>query len=183
MSKNERITVKAIIDYPNIFEPKKIMNQGKEVYSATIIIPKDADQAGKTIDKITSIFSRLSKEDERLDGRGFCRIPLIDGDSTNLEGNPYPERYHNAYILRAKSNYQPHIYSYNDITELYEELEDGDERVFAGMEAAVTINFFAYAIGGNRGIGVGLGDMCVTGKGEHFFDSNTAAKQFDAFMK
>lgn len=183
MAKKERITVKAIIDYPNIFEPKKILNQGKEVYSATIIIPKDGDRAQKTIDKITDIFSALSKDDERLNGKGFWRIPLIDGDSLNSDGNPYPERYHDAYILRAKSNYQPHIYCYNDMTELYEELEDGDERVFAGMEAAVTINFFAYSIGGNRGIGVGLGDMCVTGKGEHFYDSNTAAKQFDAFMK
>lgn len=178
MAKNERITVKARIDFPNIWTPKKIMNQGTPVYSATIIIPKDNKVA---CDKIVEICNKLTENDTRLQGQNFVRFPLIDGDGTNSEGKPYPEHYHNCFILRAKSNYRPHVFEYNNLTELYSELDDDDERVFAGMEALVDISFFAYAVGGNRGIGVGLGDMCITGNGEPFYN-NDPAEKFGSFI-
>lgn len=178
MAKNERITVKARIDFPNIWTPKKIMNQGTPVYSATIIIPKDRKAL---CDKIGEICNHLMETDSRLNGQNFVRFPLIDGDGMNSEGRPYPEHYHGCFILRAKSNYQPHVFEYDDISGLYRELDDDDEHVFAGMEALVDISFFAYAVGGNRGIGVGLGDMCITGEGEPFYN-NDPSEKFGAYL-
>ena len=178
MAKNERITVKALIDFPNIWTPKKIMNQGTPVYSATIIIPKDRKAV---CDKIGEICNHLIENDSRLQGQNFVRVPLIDGDGMNSEGKPYPEHYHGCFILRAKSNYQPHVFEYDDISGLYLELEDDDGRVFAGMEALVDISFFAYAVGGNRGIGVGLGDMCITGGGEPFYN-NDPSEKFGSYL-
>ena len=60
MAKNERITVKARIDFPNIWTPKKIMNQGTPVYSATIIIPKSREAL---LDKIVEICNHLIEND------------------------------------------------------------------------------------------------------------------------
>ena len=178
MAKTERITVKARIDFPNIWTPKKIMNQGTPVYSATIIIPKDRKAV---CDKIGEICNHLMETDSRLNNKDFVRFPLIDGDGMNTEGKLYPEHYHGCFILRAKSNYQPHVFEYDNSSELYRELDDDDERVFAGMEALVDISFFAYAVGGNRGIGVGLGDMCITGEGEPFYNNNPSEK-FGAYL-
>lgn len=173
MAKNERITVKARIDFPNIWTPKRIMNQGTPVYSATIIIPKHREAVSN---KIAEICRNLMENDARLKDQKFVRFPMIDGDGMNSEGKPYPEHYHGCIILRAKSNYQPHVFEYDSSSELYRELDDDDERVFAGMEVLVDISFFAYAIGGNRGIGVGLGDMCITGAGEPFYNNNPSEK-------
>ena len=178
MAKNERITVKARIDFPNIWTPKKIMNQGTPVYSATIIIPKSREAL---CDKIGEICKNLMENDSRLNGQNFVRFPLIDGDGMNSEGKPYPEHYHGCFILRAKSNYQPHVFEYETSSGLYHELDDDDERVFAGMEVLVDISFFAYAVGGNRGIGVGLGDMCMTGAGEPFYN-NDPSEKFGSYL-
>ena len=116
-----------------------------------------------------------------MHGQNFGHVPLIDGDGMNSEGKPYPEHYHGCAILRAKSNYKPHVFEYDDISGLYHELDDDDERVFAGMEALVDISFFAYAVGGNRGIGVGLGDMCITGNGEPFYN-NDPSEKFGSYL-
>ena len=178
MAKNERITVKARIDFPNIWTPKKIMNQGTPVYSATIIIPKDRKAV---LDKMGEIYNHLVENDARLKDQKYVRFPFIDGDGANSEGRPYPEHYHGCFILRAKSNYQPHVFEYESSSGLYRELEEGDERVYAGMEALVDISFFAYAVGGNRGIGVGLGDMCITGEGEPFYN-NAPSEKFGSYL-
>lgn len=173
MAKNERLTVKCLVDFPNLWEPRKIMDQGKPVYSATLIIPKTNETF---INKLREICNKLSETDARLKDQQFVHFPLIDGDATNSDGEFYPERYHGCFILRAKSNFPPHLFEYNGITDMYRELNYGDERVFAGMEAKVNISVFAYAVGGNRGISVGLGDMCITGKGEPFYNNDPHEK-------
>ena len=178
MAKNERITVKALIDFPNIWTPKKIMNQGTPVYSANIIIPKSRKVV---CDKIGEICSQLIETDSRLNTKDFVRFPIIDGDAMNSEGKPFPEHYHGCFFLRAKTNYQPHVYEREISSGLYLELDEGDERVYAGMEALVDLSFFAYAVGGNRGIGVGLGDLCITGEGKPFYN-NDPSEKFGAYL-
>lgn len=175
MAKN--ISIKCIVDFPNVFTPKKIMNQGEPVYSATLIIPKDSHNA---IEAIDFMCSALVENDKRLKGQSFVRFPLIDGDTANSEGESYPERYHNSYILRAKTNFAPTVYEMDD-TKKYIELDESTDKVYAGMEAIVNINLYVYSVGGNRGIAVGLGDMCVTGNGEPFY-TNSPEEKFDTYL-
>ena len=139
--------------YVNVWEPKSIDGSNPK-YSVQFLIPK-TDQA--TLDKVRAAIEAAYHEGEaKLKGGSRfvpaledIKSPLRDGDRER-KGDPV---YAGMYFLNANSTQKPGIVD-RDLNEIL----DPDE-VYSGCWGRASINFYAFNVNGNRGVGVGLNNI------------------------
>lgn len=162
-------TGKVRLSYAHLFEPHAI--EGNEPkYSVSVIIPKsDKDTLQAIKDAVNQ-----AKEDGKAKWNGKVpanvKTPLRDGD-VDREGD---EAYAGCYFLNANSKNKPGIVD-KDVQPILDQSE-----VYSGCYARLTLNFYAYAASGNKGIAAGLGNVQKLEDGEPLGGFTRAEDDFEA---
>lgn len=177
--KNETkvITGKVRLSYANIFEPKSI-NGSDPKYSVSIIIPKSDKQQIETIEE--AINNAILAGESKLAGKNGkvpsnIKLPLRDGD----EDRPDDENYANSYFLNANSTKAPAVVGLEKDRSTGKAIHLGEDDVYSGCYARVSINFYAFNTNGNKGIACGLGNIQKVEDGERFGGGASAEEDFE----
>jgi len=159
--------------YLNVFKPRAI-NDGKEKYSATLLLPK-SDKAG--VQKVKKAIEEAKKQGaaEKWKGKVPANLwnPLRDGDVEKADEHP---EYAGMYFINAKSDNRPILFD-----QMKEEILDPTE-IYSGCWGRANISLYAFDTNGNRGIGVGLNALMKKRDDEPFGNmvtADSARRDFD----
>ena len=164
-----RVVVPCRISYANIWEPRGI-NGSEPKYSVSCLIPK-SDKT--TLLKINAAIE-AAKEDGKTRKWGgkvppSCKTPIHDGDIDR----PDDEAYNGVFFFNANSKDAPQIVDRKKQT-----ITDS-MMVYSGCYCNVSINFYAYSAGGNKGVAAGLGNIQLVKDGEQLAGRSSAASDFE----
>jgi hypothetical protein len=165
MSQTKVITGKVRFSYVHVFEPQAAEGSDKEKYSVSIIIPKEDK---KTLDKIDkAIELALENGKAKFGGKipKGLKMPLRDGDEERDD-----EAYAGSMFLSANSMIKPGI-----VDENLDPIMDKDE-FYSGCYGRASINFYAFNVGGNKGIACGLNNLQKLEDGERLGGSISSAQ-------
>lgn len=174
--KNETkvVTGKVRLSYANIFEPKSI-NGSEPKYSVSLIIPKSDTQMVETINQ--AIQNAIERDKDKWNGKvpANLKLPLRDGD----EERPDDEVYANSYFVNANSTKAPAVVSTEKDRSTGKAIQLGEDEVYSGCYARVSINFYGFNASGNKGIACGLGNIQKVADGERLGGGSTAEEDFE----
>lgn len=165
------VTGKVRFTFVNIFEPKA-MNEGDQPkYSVCILIPKSDTATIEKINKAVECAKQAGKA-KLADKSGkipaSVKSPLRDGD-VEREDDP---SFEGCYFINAKSSYKPGVVG-RDLQDIL----DRDE-VYSGCYGRVSLNFYAYAMSGSKGVAAGLNNLQKLEDGERLAGAASAASDF-----
>ena len=168
------ITGKVRLSYANIFEPKSI-NGSDPKYSVSLIIPKNDTQQIEVIKQ--AIENAKERDKGKWGGKipANLKLPLRDGD---LE-RPEDEAYANSYFINANSTRPPAVVGTEIDRATGKAIRLGEDEVYSGCYARVSINFYGFNAAGNRGIACGLGNIQKIADGERLGGGSTAEEDFE----
>lgn len=170
MTNTKVITGKVRASFVHIFEPHAMEEGQEKKYSMSIIIPKSDT---KTIEKIENAIEAAKEQGkaEKFGGKvpPKLKTPLRDGD----EERPDDPAYQDSYFLNASSKQAPGVIDQNKI-----KLTDSTT-VYSGCYVRVSINFYPFAVSGNKGIAAGLNNVQKWADGEPLSGAATAEEDFD----
>ena len=164
-----KVVIPCRISFANIWEPKSV-NGGDEKYSVSCLIPK-TDKA--TLLKIHNAIE-AAKEDGKARRWGgkippSLKTPMHDGDAERTDD----EAYAGMMYFNANSKDAPQIVDRKKIP-----ITD-PMAVYSGCYCNVSINFYAFAVNGNKGIAAGLGNIQFVKDGERLAGRTSADADFD----
>lgn len=167
-------TGKVRLSFCHIWEPQAPQNgQGDPKYSVTILIPK-TDTA--TLNAIYTEMAAAEQQGVASKWGGvkppIVKNPLYDGDGVRPSGEPFGEECRGCMVMTASAKNQPSVVD----LQVQPILNRAD--VYSGCYARVSINFFAYAQNGNKGIGCGLNAIQKIEDGEPLSGMVTAEEAF-----
>ena len=164
-----RVVVSCRISFANIWEPKGI-NGSEPKYSVSCLVDKK-DKA--MLMKINNAIEAAKEEgkSKRWGGKipPNLKMPIHDG---NID-RPDDEAYRDVVFFNANSKDAPQIVDRRKQT-----ITD-PMMVYSGCYCNVSINFYAYSAGGNKGIAAGLGNIQFVKDGEQLAGRTSAASDFD----
>lgn len=174
--KNETkvITGQVRLSYANLFEPKSI-NGSEPKYSVSLIIPKSDKQ------QIATIGQAIENAKERDKGKWNGKIPanlkepLRDGD----EERPDDENYADSYFMNATSTKAPKIVGLEKDKSTGKAIELGEEDVYSGCYARVSVNIYGFNAAGNKGIACGLNNVQKLDDGPRLGGGSSAEDDFE----
>jgi len=158
------------LSYAKIWEPEAD-DKGVLKYSTSILIPK-SDK--KTIADIKNAIeaAKLAGKDKLGNKAGVIKTPLRDGD----EERPDDAAYAGHYFLNASTTHKPGI-----VDRSVKPIMDRDE-VYSGCYVRASLNFYAFNVGANKGIAVGLNNIMKWEDGEPLGGGKSKAEDdFAAF--
>lgn len=166
MARKNRIVIPCRMAYVNCWQPTSKF--GREKYSLVAIIKKTdtdtLDAIQKTIEYVTE------KSIDKWGGRipSTLRNPLHDGDLEKPD-NPV---FQNCYYINAKSKDAPQVVDNN-----VEPITDQSE-MYSGCYGNISLIFYGYNCGGNKGIAVLLGNIQKIKDGPKLNGRVTAREEF-----
>lgn len=165
MSQTKVITGKVRFSYAHVFEPQAAEGSDKEKYSVSIIIPKEDKKTLAKIDKAIEL--ALENGKAKFGGKipKGLKMPLRDGDEERDD-----EVYAGSMFLSANSNTKPGI-----VDENLDPIMDKNE-FYSGCYGRASINFYAFNVGGNKGIACGLNNLQKLEDGERLGGSISSAE-------
>jgi len=147
---------KARASYAHIFEPQAINEGDEPKYNISLIISKDDTE---TIDKINQAVENAKENGKEKFGGKIpknLKTPLRDGDEEREDD----EAYQNAYFLNANTKRKPQVLDMDG------RRTDDPEDVYSGCYIHATVNFYPFAVSGNKGVACGLGNIMKAADGE-----------------
>lgn len=168
------ITGKVRLSYANLFEPKSI-NGSEPKYSISIIIPKSDKQQIEVIKQ--AIENAKERDKGKWGGKipANLKLPLRDGD----EERPEDEAYANSYFINANSFRPPAVVGTEIDKATGKAIRLGEDEVYSGCYARVSINFYGFNAAGNKGIACGLGNVQKIEDGERLGGGSSAEEDFE----
>lgn len=164
------------LSYANLFTPKAIQEGAQEKYSVSLIIDKNDTE---TIDLVKKAIENAKAEGKvaKWGGKlpGNLKQPLRDGDTEREDDDAYS----NSYFINANSIQAPEVVGKFRDPETGKPLPLGEDEVYSGCYANVSVNFFAYAASGNKGVGAGLGNVQKVKDGDRLGGKTSATSDFD----
>lgn len=169
------IIANARLSYANIFEPRKGLNGDEEKYSVSILIDKsDTD----TVEKINAAIANATEDGKTRRWSGKVpknlKTPLRDGDEERDD-----EAYAGCYFINANSKMKPEVVGKERDAATGKPIRLGQEDVYSGCYANVSVNFYPYSVSGNSGIACGLGNIQKERDGERLSGGASASEDFD----
>ncbi|MGL4568163.1 MAG: DUF2815 family protein, partial [Fusobacteriaceae bacterium] len=161
------ITGKVRFSYAHVFEPNA-MEGNDPKYSVSVIIPK-SDKA--TLDKIEKAVEEAKEAGKAKWGGKIpatLKLPLRDGDTER----PDDEVYAGSYFLNASSPNRPGLVD-KDMNDIISK-----EEFYSGCYGRASINFYAFAVSGSRGIAAGLNNLQKLEDGERLSGGASAQDDF-----
>lgn len=162
--------------YCNLFEARPPFNNpsGEPKYSVTILVPKTNAAAKAAMD--AAIEAAINQgvtskwNGQRPPQPALC---VHDGDGARpSDGMPYGPECKGCWVFTASSKQAPFV-----VDTAVQPVID-PRAVYSGMWGNVSVNFFAYANSGKKGIGCGLNGVQKTRDGEPLTDYVTAEEAF-----
>lgn len=168
------VTGKVRLSYVHVFSPYANPNGGEAKYSTTILIPK-SDIATKQ--RIDAAIQGAIEAGVASRWNGVrppqVAIPIHDGDGVRpSDGMPFGEECKGHWVVTASSKQAPQVVDMqlNPVID--------QTQIYSGVYARVSIQFFAYANSGKKGIGCGLGNIQKLEDGEPLGNRTNAADDF-----
>jgi hypothetical protein len=155
------VTGKVRLSYAKIMRPGKNEMNGKNEYSAVVLVPKtDTD----TINGLKAAAkAAIEKKFGGTPPKGL-KNPLRDGDtSTKDDGSPMGAEYKGHLFFNCKTDADRNKPSVIDTNN--RELIDPDA-VVSGDYVRLSVNAYAYDAVGNKGVAFGLNNVLLVAKGE-----------------
>ena len=171
------LTGEVRLSYVHLNEPyaNPKMPGAEPKYSCTILIPKTDTATKADIDASMKAAYEAAVTNDWKGARPQLRNALIyDGDGVRNDGTPFGPECKGHWVMTANSKRKPQVVH---ISNLKAELAPQD--IYSGMYARVTVNFFAFSVNGNRGIGCGLGNVLKIRDGEPLSGGASAASDFE----
>lgn len=168
------LTGKVRLSYAHLTEAHASVAGAEPKYSVTLLIPKTDTATKADIDSAIQAAIEAGKQGA---WKGVVppqvRTPIYDGDGVRQSGVPFGDECKGCWVITANSKQKPQVV---DISNINVELAPYD--IYSGMYARVTLNFFAYANSGNKGVGCGLGNVLKVADGEPLSGRSSAASDF-----
>ena len=164
------------LSYANVWTPKVPASQpdAKPKYSCSILIPKTDKKTVAAINQAIdeAIKEGIGKFGGKIPNKATLKLPLRDGD-VEREDDP---AYKGHWFLNASANeeHPPKI-----VDRRVQPILDHSE-VYSGVYAKVALNFFAFAVSGNKGVACGLGNIQKIRDGEPLGSASDPEKEFSA---
>jgi len=162
------VTGKVRFSYLHVFEPVAVQDGQDKKYSASLIIPK-SDTA--TIKKIKDAIDAAKEEGKaKLGGKipANLKTPLRDGDVDR----PDDKAYKNAYFINVSSKNKPGLVD-KDLNPILSQ-----DDMYSGCYGRASINFYAFAVSGSKGIAAGLNNLQKLADGEPLGGRSRAEDDF-----
>lgn len=166
MGKKNRIIIPCRVAYLHCWEPSTTFDGGK--YSLVALIEKSDTQ---TLDKIQQTLEYVKTKSAAKWGGSVpvnCKMPIHDGDVEKPD-NPI---FRNCYYITAKSKQPPQIVDQN----VEPILNQSD--FYAGCYGNVSVVFYGYNVGGNKGIASLLGNIQKVKDGPGLNGHVSASEEF-----
>lgn len=162
------ITGTVRLSYANVWKATAIGDSEEKKFNTTILIDK-TDKA--TLDAI-AVAVEAAKELGKTKWGGKIpknlKLPLRDGDIDKPESDEYA----GMMFLSASGKQKPGIVDRNR-----KEITDESE-VYSGCYCRLSLNFYAFDVKGNKGVGVGLNNIMKIKDGEAFSGRASAESDF-----
>lgn len=176
---NTNAILRGRISYAHIFEPHAVEAGQDPKYSLSLIIPKD-DEA--TIERAKKAINAAVQEgiEKKWGGKkpSGLHLPLRDGD----EDRPDDPAYANSYFINcnAGEKYPPQVVLRYRDPETGKPMLGDEDTVYSGCICNVSINFYPFAVSGNKGVAAGLGNVQKWEDGERLGGGRkNAENEFD----
>lgn len=173
-----KVVIPCRLSYAHIWKPSTNEDGTPGKYSTTILIPKDDE---KSIEKIKGAIkaavaegkSKLANKQGKVPAN--LKLPLRDADEEEIDD----EAYKGHYFLNASSRTKPGIVGRRkNENGRFEPITDENE-VYSGCYCNVSINFYAFAVEGNKGIAAGLNNIQKVKDGERLSGGSSAEDDFE----
>ena len=171
------ITRAVRLSYVNLLKPKAINEGDDPKYSVQLIIPKSDTETLAALKK-----ARKAAFDadggSKLKGVKFEKIhdTLRDADEEFDTDDEKPEL-KDCYFMNVSSKTKPGIRKRVKGSKSNVETDDPEE-VYSGVYALVSLNFYAFNVGKNKGITAGLNNVLVLGYGDYLGGRASASSDF-----
>lgn len=160
--------------YLHLTKPYAAAQGSKEKYSATILIPKTDTETKQKIDAAIAAATQNGIS-SKWGGTAPAVIPnpVHDGDGVRPNGEKFGPECAGCWVLTANANvdHKPTVVDAN-LQEIINPTE-----IYSGMYGRVSLNFFAYAYTGHKGIGCGLGPVQKLRDGDPLGGSSVSAAE------
>lgn len=172
-----KVVIKGRLSYAHIWKPGLDQDGTVGKYSTAVLIPKDDEASIKKINdaiKAAAVEgkSKLANKSGKIPPN--LKTPLRDADEEGIED----EAYQNHYFLNASSKTKPGIvYNRKDENGRRIPVEDEND-VYSGCYCYVSINFYAFAVEGNKGIAAGLNNIMKIKDGDRLSGGASADEDF-----
>lgn len=157
-------TGKVRLSFVHLFKPYAFQPGQEEKFSTTILVPKNDPETKAKIDAAMSAAIEKGIKDNWNGVRPpILNTPVYDGDGTRpSDGMPFGEECKGHWVFTASSkvDYPPEIVDVSGNRII------SPSEIYSGIYARVHVNFYPYAFGGKKGIGVGLGPVQKISDGE-----------------
>lgn len=163
------ITDKVRLSYAHIFQPHAVDANQEPKYSTAILIPKTDKKTLKRIRAAVEAAKELGKNKWGGKVPANLKTPLRDGDEERED----QEEYAGCYFLNCSSKQKPGIVDKN-LQEII-----SSEEIYSGCYARVSINFFPFAVSGNKGVAAGLNNIQKLADGDYLGGRAKAEDEFD----
>ena len=157
-------TGKVRLSFVHLFKPYAFQPGQEEKFSTTILVPKNDTETKAKIDAAMSAAIEKGIKDNWNGVRPpILNTPVYDGDGTRpSDGMPFGDECKGHWVFTASSkvDYPPEIVDVSGNRII------SPSEIYSGIYARVHVNFYPYAFGGKKGIGVGLGPVQKISDGE-----------------
>lgn len=161
------ITNRVRMSFLNWFAPRKNDLNGKDEYSATLLIPKTDTE---TLNELKAAMKEVivAKFGDKIPAN--LRNPIKDGDTAKKQdGSDMPDYYKGHFFLHTKSNEKPGVIGTDG-----QELREASQFV-SGDYGQAAIVAFAYDQAVNKGVSFFLQNLLFTDKGESLGGGRSSA--------
>lgn len=161
------ITGRVRMSFLNWFAPRKNELNGKDEYSAELLIPKSDTDTINAI-KMAMKEALVAKFGDKIPPN--VRNPMKDGDTAvKADGGPLADYYKGNVFIRVKSTEKPGVIGADGL-----ELRDASQFV-SGDYGRASIVAFAYDQAVNKGVSFYLQNLMFLDKGESFGGGRASA--------
>ncbi len=166
MSGKSKIIIPCRLAYVNCWKPISVF--GAQRYSVVAIIKKSDKETIRRIREAVDYIKEKSVD--KWGGRvpENCHLPLRDGDIEKPD-NPV---FQQCYFINIKCKEQPQIVDQN-----VQPIQDPTE-LYSGCYGKVSVIFYAYSCGGNKGISALLGNIQKVKDGPRLSGRMSASEEF-----
>lgn len=167
------VTGKARLSYIHLTQAYAREQADTPKFSTTILVPKSDTATKAKIDAAIEAAKKLGVPKWGGVMPPRVAVPVYDGDGARpSDGMPFGAECKGCWVFTASSKLRPQIVdtSLSDIID--------PTAIYSGMYARVSVEFFAYASNGKKGIGCSLGNVQKLEDGEPLGGGHSAAEDF-----
>lgn len=159
------------LSFVHLLEPHAQEEGQDKKYSCMLLIPKSDKTTLSKIKKAIEAAKIAGKD--KLKGIKDPKITLRDGDEEqDIEERP---EFEDQYFMNVSCKSKPGIID-REMNPLYD-----PERIYSGVYARVSINFYAYNSHGNKGISAGLNNVQIIKDGDYLGGRTSPDADFDVY--